>query len=167
MIGAVLLVAIVLGATLSYKRLDDFINATTGHHINPLGEVVQAVEPQPGTIAYKLQHGQQVNILLLGMGGYENDAPFLTDSIMAVTIDPNSHRVMLASIPRDLVVRMNLQNNPGSIWTNKINAAYEVPLHEHHLLRRLPVPGSRRRRARGGARGRQGDRPDLRPLHRC
>jgi LCP family protein required for cell wall assembly len=127
MLGAVLLVAIVLGATLSYKRLDDFINATTGHHINPLGEVVQAVEPQPGTIAYKLQHGQQVNILLLGMGGYENDAPFLTDSIMAVTIDPNSHRVMLASIPRDLVVRMNLQSNPNSIWTNKINAAYEVP----------------------------------------
>ncbi len=127
MIGAVLLVAIVLGATLTYKRLDDFINATTGHHINPLGEVVQAVEAQPGTIAYKLQHGQQVNILLLGMGGYENDAPFLTDSIMAVTIDPNSHRVMMASIPRDLVVHMNLQSDSSRIWTNKINAAYEVP----------------------------------------
>jgi LCP family protein required for cell wall assembly len=127
MVGAVLLVAVVLGATLSYKRLDDFINATTGHHINPLGEVVQAVEPQPGTIAYKLQHGQQVNILLLGMGGYENDAPYLTDSIMAVTIDPNSHRVMLASIPRDLTLRMNLQSDPSRTWTNKINAAYEVP----------------------------------------
>jgi len=127
MIGAVLLVAVVLGATLSYKRLDDFINATTGHHINPLGEVVQAVEPQPGTIAYKLQHGQQVNILLLGMGGYENDAPFLTDSIMAVTIDPNSHRVMLASIPRDLTVHMNLQSDSSRVWVNKINAAYEVP----------------------------------------
>src|SRR6266478_7731626 len=61
------------------------------------------------------------------MGGYENDAPFLTDSIMAVTIDPNSHRVMMASIPRDLVARMNLQTNATSIWTNKINAAYEVP----------------------------------------
>jgi LCP family protein required for cell wall assembly len=126
MIGAILLVAIVVGATLTYKRLDDFINATTGHHLNPINEVVQAVEPQPGTIAYKLQHGQEVNILLLGMGGYENDAPFLTDSIMAVTIDPGSHRVMLASVPRDLVVHMNLQTNPGSIWTNKINAAYEV-----------------------------------------
>jgi LCP family protein required for cell wall assembly len=34
---------------------------------------------------------------------------------------------MLASIPRDLVARMNLQTNPSSIWTNKINAAYEVP----------------------------------------
>jgi len=34
--------------------------------------------------------------------------------------------VMMLSIPRDLVVPMNLQQNPGSIWTNKINAAYEV-----------------------------------------
>ncbi len=126
LIGAVLLVVIVVGATLTYKRLDDFLSATTGKHIT-LGTVVEAVQPDPGSIAYKLQHGQQVSILLLGMGGYENDAPFLTDSIMAVTIDPNSHRVMLASIPRDLVVRMNLQSNPNSIWTNKINAAYEVP----------------------------------------
>jgi len=125
LIGAVLLVAIVVGATLTYKRLDDFINATTGRHIT-LGEVVQAVEPQPGTIAYKLEHGQQVSILLLGMGGYENDAPFLTDSIMAVTIDPTTHRVMMVSVPRDLVVHMNLQTNGASIWTNKINAAYEV-----------------------------------------
>ena len=126
MIGAVLLVAIVVTATVAYRRIDDFLSATTGKHLT-LGAVVEAVQPDPGTIAYKLEHGQQVNILLLGMGGYENDAPFLTDSIMAVTIDPNSHRVMMASIPRDLVARMNLQTNPNSIWTNKINAAYEVP----------------------------------------
>ena len=125
MVGAFLLVAIVVTATVAYRRIDDFLSATTGKHIT-LGDVVQAVEPDPGSIAWKLEHGQQVNILLLGMGGYENDAPFLTDSIMAVTIDPSSHRVMLASIPRDLVVKMNLQSNPNSIWTNKINAAYEV-----------------------------------------
>ncbi|HEV2140874.1 MAG TPA: LCP family protein [Candidatus Dormibacteraeota bacterium] len=126
-IVAALLLVVIVGATLTYKRLDDFVTATTGHHINPIGEVVQAVAPQPGTIAYKLQHGQQVNVLLLGMGGYENDAPFLTDSIMAVSIDPTSNRVMMASIPRDLVVHMNLQSNPSRIWTQKINAAYEVP----------------------------------------
>ena len=126
MIGAVLLVAIVLTATVAYRRIDDFLTTVTGKGLT-LGAVVEAVQPEPGSIAYKLQHGQQVNVLLLGMGGYENDAPFLTDSIMAVTIDPNSHRVMLASIPRDLVARMNLQTNANSIWTNKINAAYEVP----------------------------------------
>ncbi len=124
---AVLLLGVILGATLTYKRFDDFVRQTTGHHLNPIGEVVQAVAPAPGTIAYKLQHGQQVNILLLGMGGYENDAPYLTDSIMAVSIDPTINRVMMASIPRDLTVHMNLQSNPNRIWTQKINAAYEVP----------------------------------------
>ncbi|MEO8744291.1 MAG: LCP family protein [Candidatus Dormibacter sp.] len=127
-IAVALLLALLIGATLTYKRFDDFITATTGHHINPIGEVVQAVEPAQGTIAYKLKHGQQVNILLLGMGGEENDAPYLTDSIMAVTIDPNTNRVMMLSIPRDLVVHMNLQTPSSRTWTNKINAAYEVPL---------------------------------------
>ena len=125
-IGAVLL-AVIVGATLTYKRFDDFVSATTGHHINPIGEVVQAVDPSPGTIAYKLKHGDRVNVLLLGRGGYENDAPYLTDSIMAVSIDPTSNRVMMLSIPRDLVVRMNLQSDASRSWTNKINAAYEVP----------------------------------------
>ncbi|HKV89509.1 MAG TPA: LCP family protein [Candidatus Dormibacteraeota bacterium] len=124
---AVVLLAVIAGATLAYKRLDDFVTATTGQHINPATEIIQAVAPAPGTIAYKLKHGEQVNVLLLGMGGYENDAPFLTDSIMAVSIDPNSNRVMMASIPRDLVVRMNLQTDPSRTWVQKINAAYEVP----------------------------------------
>src|SRR5437868_7119646 len=123
---AVVLIAVVVGATLTYKRIDDFMTAATGHHLNPIGEVVQAVEPAQGTIAYKLKHGQQVNVLMLGMGGYENDAPYLTDSIMAVTIDPTTNRVMMASIPRDLVVHMNLQST-SRVWVNKINSAYEVP----------------------------------------
>jgi LCP family protein required for cell wall assembly len=127
MILAALLIVVLVGATLTYQRIDEFIAATTGHHINPIGEVVQAIEPAPGTIAYKLKHGQRVNILLLGRGGYENDAPYLTDSIMAVTIDPASNRVMLASVPRDLVVPMNLQDPSSRTWSNKINAAYEVP----------------------------------------
>src|SRR6266513_5640249 len=126
LIGAVLLVAIVVTATVAYRRIDDFLSATTGKHLT-LGAVVEAVQPEPGTMAYKLKHGQQVNVLLLGMGGYENDAPFLTDSIMAVSIDPTTNRVMMASVPRDLVVHMNLQSNPSRVWVNKINAAFEVP----------------------------------------
>ncbi|GAC1504384.1 MAG: LCP family protein [Candidatus Dormibacteraceae bacterium] len=122
----VLLLVVLVATTLTYKRFDDFINATTGHHITP-GEIVQVVEPAQGTIAYKLKHGQQVNILLLGMGGEQNDAPYLTDSMMAASIDPITGRVMLLSIPRDMVAHMNLQTPSSRIWTNKINAAYEVP----------------------------------------
>ena len=127
LILAALLVVVLVGATFTYQRLDDFMAGITGQHLNPIGEVVQAIEPSPGTIAYKLKHNQRVNILLLGRGGYENDAPYLTDSIMAVSIDPASNRVMLASIPRDLTVTMNLQDPPSRTWANKINAAYEVP----------------------------------------
>jgi LCP family protein required for cell wall assembly len=124
---AISLVLVIAGVTLTYKRLDDFVRTTTGHALNPVGEIAQVVEPSPGTIAYKLKHGQRVNVLLLGRGGYENDAPYLTDSIMAVSIDPVTNRVMMLSIPRDLVVHMNLQTDSNRIWTNKINAAYEVP----------------------------------------
>src|ERR1700692_4723517 len=46
---------------------------------------------------------------------------------MAATIDTNTNLVMLASIPRDLTLGMNLQNPPSRIWYQKINAAYEVP----------------------------------------
>ncbi len=126
-ISVALLLVVLVAATLTYKRFDDFIAATTGHHLNPIGEVVQAVEPAQGTIAYKLNHGQKVNILLLGMGGEQNDAPYLTDSIMAASIDPTTGRVMLMSIPRDLVIHMNLQTPSSRVWTNKVNAAYEVP----------------------------------------
>src|SRR5258708_11694171 len=126
-IAAALILVVLVAVTLTYKRFDDFITATTGHHINPIGEVVQAVEPAQGSIAYKLKHGQRVNILVVGMGGEQNDAPYLTDSIMAATIDPSTNRVMLASIARDLVVHMHLQTPSSRTWTNKINAAYEVP----------------------------------------
>src|SRR5262245_26648171 len=126
-IVAVLLLLVMGGVALTYKRLDDFVRTTTGHALNPVGEIAQVVEPKPDSIAYKLKHGQRVNVLLLGRGGYENDAPYLTDSIMAVSIDPVTNRVMMLSVPRDLVVHMNLQQDASRTWTNKINAAYEVP----------------------------------------
>ncbi len=72
---AALLLAVLVGVTLTYKRFDDFIHTTTGRHINPIGEVVQAVEPAQGTIAYKLKHGQQVSVLLLGMAASKTMLP--------------------------------------------------------------------------------------------
>src|SRR5713226_1201847 len=126
-VGAVVLLVAIVTATLTYKRLDDFVSATTGRHINPIGEIAQVVEPPPVAIAPKRKDAQQVTILLLGRGGEENDAPYLTDSIMAVTIDPATSRVAMVSIPRDLTLGMNLQSNPNRIWYQKINAAYEVP----------------------------------------
>src|SRR2546430_16148342 len=75
-----------------------------------------------------LQHGPQVKVLLLGMGGQLKNAQYPTVLITVVRIGPTSNLVMMGCIPRVLVVHMNLQTNSNRVWTNKINAAYEVPL---------------------------------------
>jgi anionic cell wall polymer biosynthesis LytR-Cps2A-Psr (LCP) family protein len=118
LLAAVLVAALVLGGT----RLLDFVRQV-GSVGNPL-QLVQ--EPPAGSVAYKLKHGQRVNILALGYGGAENDAPYLTDSIMVVSIDPASQRIVETSIPRDLFVRIDAWQD-GRQFSEKINAAFEVP----------------------------------------
>lgn len=46
----------------------------------------------------------RVNILLLGYGGPGHDGPYLTDTMMVVSLQPSTKQVALLSIPRDLVV---------------------------------------------------------------
>src|SRR2546429_9766685 len=76
-IAAFVLVVVVVTATFAYKRIDDFLSTTTGRHFNPIGEVVQAVEPSAGTIAYKPKDSPPVKNLLLGRRGLTNKAPQL------------------------------------------------------------------------------------------
>lgn len=58
----------------------------------------------------------RVNILLLGYGGPGHDGPYLTDTMMVVSVKPSTKQVSLLSIPRDLVV-----NIPGYDY-RKINS---------------------------------------------
>ncbi len=60
----------------------------------------------------------RINILLLGIGGPGHDGPYLTDTILLVSIDPIGNKITLLSIPRDLWVKI-----PGDGY-QKINAAY-------------------------------------------
>jgi anionic cell wall polymer biosynthesis LytR-Cps2A-Psr (LCP) family protein len=93
---------------------------------NPVQLIQQQVDPPAGSIAWKIKHGQRINVLALGYGGAENDAPYLTDSIMAIGIDPASRRMVEMSIPRDLYVTIDAWQD-GRPYTEKINAAFEVP----------------------------------------
>src|SRR5438445_749585 len=54
---------------------------------NPLAEAQRSVDPPAGSLPWKMNHGQQVNVLLMGYGGSENDAPWLTDTMMVLSID--------------------------------------------------------------------------------
>ena len=62
----------------------------------------------------------RINVLLLGRGGGDHDAPDLTDTMMVASIDPVNHTSTLLSIPRDMYVKVD---GAGSM---KINAAWET-----------------------------------------
>lgn len=47
---------------------------------------------------------KRVNIVLLGVGGGTHDGPNLTDTIIFASIDPETKKVTLVSLPRDLWV---------------------------------------------------------------
>jgi LCP family protein required for cell wall assembly len=103
-------------------RAQSFLAATLNSG-NPISMVRSEVDPPAGTIAYKLRHGEPVNLLLLGYGGDENDAPYLTDTMLVVMIDPASKRLAEVSIPRDMMVKIDAWKGRYSI--EKINAAFE------------------------------------------
>jgi LCP family protein required for cell wall assembly len=59
----------------------------------------------------------RINILLLGIGGEGHDGPYLTDTIMLLSLKPSTKKISMLSIPRDLLVDI-----PGyGSW--KINSA--------------------------------------------
>jgi LCP family protein required for cell wall assembly len=66
----------------------------------------------------KLQGEDQdrINILLLGYGGPGHDGPFLTDTMILASIEPQQKLVTLFSVPRDFYFTTSVGN--------KINAAY-------------------------------------------
>ena len=94
-----------------------------------LGDFVGLAQNQqdtPGTLAYRIHHGERVNVLLLGYGGAGHDGAYLTDSILIVSMQ-GPDRVALTSVPRDTWVKIQAFANGGQ-YDGKINATYEIPL---------------------------------------
>lgn len=66
------------------------------------------------------QTNNNINVLLLGIGGGSHDGPNLTDTIILATINQKNNKIVLTSIPRDLWV----PNIDGA--NKKINEAYNI-----------------------------------------
>ena len=124
MIAVVFTLGVLFGASLAVVRTLDFLHRVVNFN-NPVTLIQQAIDPPVGSIPYKLKYGQQINILALGYGGDENDAPWLTDTMMIVSIDPKKQRVVEASIPRDLWVHIDAWQD-GRSYDEKINVAFSV-----------------------------------------
>ena len=132
---AALLIGVLAITSVAAGRAITFLRATTNSNVN---SVIRAVAPQinpypPGSIGYHLEHKDQVvNVLVLGYGGQENDAPYLSDTIMIVRFDPVTKRVALISVPRDLYVKVYY--GPNGQWSGqKVNAAFAIGVDESGL----------------------------------
>lgn len=118
-------------------RLYQLANTISPHA--GLGDVIglaQNQDDQPGSLAYKIHHGERVNILMLGYGGGSHDGAYLTDSIMVISVQ-GPDRVAMTSLPRDSYVQVKALVNGGE-YDGKINAAYEIPLAKNALGKPLP-----------------------------
>ncbi|HVD01627.1 MAG TPA: LCP family protein [Candidatus Dormibacteraeota bacterium] len=128
-IAAILLLAV--GGALFAARLSGLIAGVTGSGVS-LGTVTNGLgitEPPAGSIAYRLKHKDPtpINLLVLGYGGAENDAPYLTDTLMVLRLDPASNRVAMISVPRDLYLPIEAwPSSTGIAHTEKINAAFLI-----------------------------------------
>ena len=80
---------------------------------------------QEGSPAWRLDQGQAVNILLLGYGGPAHAGPYLTDSMLLLSLRDHGHRAVLLSIPRDLMARIPALY-AGGVITARINNAYAI-----------------------------------------
>lgn len=94
--------------------------------VAPNADITQIFMPadQPHTVV-AAEHLGRVNFLLMGYGGPGHDGAYLTDSIMVVSAQTDTHQLAMVSIPRDLWIPIPT-NRSGLNWTTKINGAYTI-----------------------------------------
>ena len=110
--------------------------------ISQVVTIMQHEEPQT---AVAVEHLGRVNFLLLGYGGPGHDGPYLTDSMMVVSAQTETHQLAMISIPRDLWIAIPT-NRSGLNWTTKINGAYSIGFDDSTF----PYKDARFRGALGG-----------------
>lgn len=109
-----------LGTLLLVTILGIFL-FTTMQKVLAFGSAISNQSPL-GTQTNYIGGSGRVNILILGYGGSGHDGAFLTDSMVIMSLLPQSHHTTLISVPRDLWV----QNPADSGNYSKLNNVYPV-----------------------------------------
>src|SRR5437868_10624844 len=96
------------------------LTITTAQRVLAFGSAISTQSPLSTQTSY-MGTGDRVNLLVMGFGGSGHDGAYLTDSMVVMSLLPQSHHTTLISVPRDLWVPIP----PGSGQYHKINASYE------------------------------------------
>jgi len=68
--------------------------------------LVHPPDPTPGSLAWKINQDERVNLLLMARGGAGNDNPNFTDTMLVVSIRPRTRKATVISLPRRLWVKI-------------------------------------------------------------
>lgn len=93
----------------------------TGQKALAFGSAISTQSPLSTQTGY-VNGSDRINFLIMGYGGSGHDGAYLVDSLVIISLLPQSHHTTLISIPRDLWV----QNPAGSGNYTKLNAVYPV-----------------------------------------
>ncbi|MBU2542649.1 LCP family protein [Patescibacteria group bacterium] len=119
--------------TLEPKKPEGFFKKMTGLVLNRTSKL-------------EGEKDDRINILFMGMGGEGHDGPFLTDTIMIVSIRPSTGQVAMISIPRDLAVKIpdhgwykinhasafgeaEKRNTGGELAKNVVEETFDIDIH--------------------------------------
>jgi LCP family protein required for cell wall assembly len=91
----------------------------TAQRVLAFGNAISNQSPLSTQTGY-MGGDQRVNFLIMGYGGSGHDGAYLTDSLVVISLQPQSHHTTLISVPRDLWV----QNPANSGNYSKINTVY-------------------------------------------
>src|SRR2546423_6810596 len=97
------------------------LTITTAQRVLAFGSAISTQSPLSTQTSY-MGTGDRVNLLVMGFGGSGHDGAYLTDSMVVMSLMPQSHHTTLISVPRDLWI----QNPPSSGNYTKINEVYPV-----------------------------------------
>jgi polyisoprenyl-teichoic acid--peptidoglycan teichoic acid transferase len=104
---AVMVVLVILAGTTISKAL-------------AFGSAISPKAPLSTETGY-MTTSQRTNLLIMGYGGSGHDGAYLTDSLVVISLLPQTQHTSLVSVPRDLWV----QYPPNSGNYTKINSIYE------------------------------------------
>jgi polyisoprenyl-teichoic acid--peptidoglycan teichoic acid transferase len=91
----------------------------TAQKVLAFGSAISTQTPLSTQTSY-MGTSDRVNLLVMGFGGTGHDGAYLTDSMVVMSLLPQSHHTTLVSVPRDLWVQ--IPANSGQY--HKINYAY-------------------------------------------
>ncbi len=142
LIVLVLFVGAVLGRTINfassvslshqsfYRSVQQDIGAVLGAKFTALRGL------DDSAVVDAINNKKRFNILLLGYGGEGHDGPYLTDSMMVVSLDFSTNQISLISLPRDIWVKLPTNGYDGA--DAKINSAYVTGMDRVHYPNKLP-----------------------------